>query len=406
MSELAPERFARLKELFAEAAGLPPEARRARLEELTRDAALIEEALTLARQDDAGDATVVGQVAIADAPRAELQAGDSLGAWKLLEEIGHGGMGAVFRAERADGHFRQASAIKILKGRPSAEKLAFLAKERQILATLSHPNIARLFDGGATPGGRPYLVMEHVEGMPIDAYCNARHLDRSHRLQLFLAVCDAISFAHQRLVIHCDIKPGNVLVDRRGRVVLLDFGISRLVGEVAGGDASGPIAFTPRYASPEQRAGETPGTPSDVFGLGRLLEAIAAASPDEKPGWELARIVEKATAGAPGDRYPSAFLLAEDVRRYLEHRPLRAIPPTTWYTFRKLAQRRPIEVIVAAIFALVVLVFVHRVNDERNDAILARKQAEAQRDRALQAEAEAHRQRELARAAGAAATRP
>ena len=253
MSEVAPERFARLKELFAEASELPEAARRARLEELTRDAALIEEALTLARENDGGVATVVGQVSLVDESRAELQPGDSLGAWQLVEEIGHGGMGAVFRAERADGHFRQASAIKILKGRSSSEKLAFLAKERQILATLSHPNIARLLDGGATPGGRPYLVMEHVEGMPIDAYCNARHLDLSHRLQLFLAVCDAISFAHQRLVIHCDIKPGNVLVDRRGRVVLLDFGIVRLVGEVVEGDASGPVAFTPRYASPAKR---------------------------------------------------------------------------------------------------------------------------------------------------------
>lgn len=403
MNEAMPERFARLKSLFAEASELPPEARRARLEALTDDASLIAEALTLARESDAGGATIVGQPPIL-APGAELKPGDFLGAWKLLEEIGAGGMGAVFRAERADGHFRQASAIKILKGRTSPEKLAFLAKERQILAGLSHPNIARLLDGGATPGGRPYLVMEHVEGMPIDAYCNAQHLERGRRLQLFLDVCDAISFAHQRLVIHCDIKPGNVLVDRRGRVVLLDFGIARLVGDVTEGEASGPVAFTPKYASPEQRAGETPGTPSDVFGLGRLLETIAAE--DGKPLGELARIVEKATAAAPRDRYPSAFLLAEDVRRYLKHQPLRAIPPTPWYRFRKLSQRRPIEVIVIAVFALVVLVFAHRVSQERDDAIRARREAEAQRDRALQAEAEAIRQRDLARALGSGAPKP
>ena len=406
MPEATPERFARLKSLFAEASELPPEARRAHLEALTDDASLIAEALTLARENDGGGATLIGQPALMLEPGSELKVGEALGAWKLIEEIGHGGMGAVFRAERADGHFRQASAIKILKGRSSAEKLAFLAKERQILASLSHPNIARLLDGGATPGGRPYLVMEHVEGMPIDAYCNVKHLDRAHRLQLFLDVCDAISFAHQRLVIHCDIKPGNVLVDRRGRVVLLDFGIARLADEAVAGDASGPVAFTPKFASPEQRAGETPGTASDVFGLGRLLEAIAPDAPDKKLDWELARIVTKATAAAPGDRYPSAFLLAEDVRRYLDHRPLRAIPPTYWYRLRKLAQRRPIEVIVVAVFALVVLVFAHRVSQERDDAIRARKEAEAQRDRALQAEAEAIRQRDLARALGAGAPKP
>ena len=409
MSEITPAQFALLKTLFAEASELPPAGRRAHLEQLTDDAALIDEALALACESDAVSSSVLDRPAPAFAltltPNpgpGEPKVGDSLGAWKLIEEIGHGGMGVVILAERADGHFKQTAAVKIFKGRSSAEKLALLTHERQTLASLSHPNIARLLDGGATPEGRPYLVMEHIEGMPIDAYCNAKLLAPERRLRLFLDVCDAISFAHQRLVIHCDIKPGNVLVDRRGRVVLLDFGISRLVG----GDAGSGVAFTPRYASPEQCAGAPLGTASDVFGLGRLLETIALDVSGAMPGWELTRIVEKATAAATVDRYASAFLLAEDIRRYLDHLPLRAVAPTAWYRFQKLAQRRPVEVIVAAVFFLVVGVFIHRVNQDREAAVLARKQVEAQRDRALQAEAEAIRQRDLARRETARAPRP
>ncbi|MBC7601662.1 MAG: serine/threonine protein kinase [Ramlibacter sp.] len=405
MSEMTPEQFALLKTLFAETSEMPPATRRARLEQLTDDATLLEEALALARENDAMATADAGQSVFTQAG-AELKVGDSLGAWKLLEEIGHGGMGAVILAERDDGHFKQTSAIKILKGRSSPEKLALLTKERQILASLSHPNIARLLDGGATPEGRPYLVMEYVEGMPIDAYCQSKHLATRRRLGLFLGVCDTIAFAHQRLVVHCDIKPGNVLVDRRGRLVLLDFGISRLVSEVTAAAGAGGLAFTPGYASPEQRAGEPVGTASDVFSLGRLLETIVADASETKLNWELARIIQKATAAAPADRYASVFLLAEDVQRYLDQVPLRAVPATWWYQLQKFAGRRPTELIVVVVFLLVIGVFVHRVNQERNDAVLARKHVEVQRDRALQAEAEAIRQRDLARAQVTRGTRP
>jgi serine/threonine protein kinase len=395
---MGPERFRRLKDLFADACDLPAGERRPYLERLTRDAALIEEALELARENDVNTsrATHISQPAFAligDVP--ELKAGDSLGPWKLMEEIGRGGMGAVFRAERADGHFRQTSAVKVLQGRPTPGALDYLEKERQILASLSHPHIARLLDGGTTPHGRPYLVMEHVEGMPIDHYCQAKHLSMEQCLALFLGVCDAISFAHQRLVIHCDIKPANVLVDRRGRAVVLDFGIARLVNRVGKDDASGALAFTPGFASPEQRSGETLGTAADTYGLGKLLDAIVQVAPERSRGWELGRIIAKAAADAPGDRYPTAFMLADDVRRYLARQPLRAIPSSAPYRLRKYAERHPIEVVVVIVFVFMFVAALLRIGDEHNAAVLARKEAEVQRDRARKAEAEVARQRDL-----------
>lgn len=391
------ERFGRLKELFVEASDLPPDARRAHLERLTTDPALIEEALELARENDVHTSRAThGARPTLAAADDEMNPGDLLGHWKLGEEIGRGGMGTVFRAERADGQFRQASAVKVLQGLATRDALEYLQKERQILATLSHPNIARLLDGGTTPRGRPYLVMEHVEGMPIDQHCRSRQLGMEASLQLFLSVCDAISFAHQRLVIHCDIKPSNVLVDRRGRAVLVDFGVARLVSRVAE-PAAGVRAYTPGFASPEQRSGEAVGTPADIYGLGKLLEAIVAVVPERERGWELGRVAAKATAEKPGDRYLSAFMLAEDVRRYSAKLPLRAIAPTLAYRARKYAERRPIELLVIAVFVLMSVAFVHRISEERNAAVAARKEAEMQRDRAREAQAEAIRQRDLAR---------
>ena len=166
----------------------------------------------------------------------ELDEGDRLGAWRLVRRLAKGGMGAVYLAERADGHFEQRAAIKLIRGVPSAEMLAHFTRERQILATLQHPNIARLLDGGSTPAGQPYLVMEYVEGEPIDAYCKAHALPLDARLRLFEEVCGAVQFAHQRLIVHCDLKPSNVLVRADGTPVLLDFGIAKLLDV----DATGP----------------------------------------------------------------------------------------------------------------------------------------------------------------------
>ena len=206
----------------------------------------------------------------------ELDEGDRLGAWRLVRRLAKGGMGAVYLAERADGHFEQRAAIKLIRGVPSAEMLVHFTRERQILATLQHPNIARLLDGGATPAGQPYLVMEYVEGEPIDAYCKAHALPLDARLALFEEVCAAVQFAHQRLIVHCDLKPSNVLVRADGTPVLLDFGIAQALDRRRGPSSVEAGYFTPGYASPEQLRGEAVATATDVYSLGLILFELIA----------------------------------------------------------------------------------------------------------------------------------
>ncbi len=252
----------------------------------------------------------------------ELQAGDRLGPWRLGEALGEGGMGLVFQAERDDGHYRQRAAIKLLRGWSGQEGLERLARERQILASLNHPHIARLLDGGSTPAGRPYLVMEFVDGEPIDAFADAQGLDLDARLQLFDAVGDAVAHAHAQLVIHCDIKPGNVLVDRGGQVKLLDFGIAQLAGQ--GDDASFSPAATPGYAPPEQLAGERPTPAWDMFALGRLLQRLCGASAGRRAA-ELQAVIDKACAADPAQRYPGVQSLREELQRLRRHEPLLAL---------------------------------------------------------------------------------
>jgi eukaryotic-like serine/threonine-protein kinase len=211
-----------------------------------------------------------------------------IGPYRVIRELGRGGMGVVYLAERADGEFRRRVAIKLLRDSPDADELhrRFLA-ERQILASLGHPNIAQLLDGGTTDGQLPYLVMEYVDGVAITAYCDRHRLDVAARLRLFMDVCDAVHAAHQNLIIHRDIKPGNVLVIESGQVKLLDFGIAKLVNDAAGTfDAPNTRpafrVMTPEYASPEQVRGESITTASDVYALGVVLyELLAGRRPYE-----------------------------------------------------------------------------------------------------------------------------
>jgi serine/threonine protein kinase len=200
-----------------------------------------------------------------------------VGPYRLLGEIGRGGMSVVYRAERADGQFRSRVAIKFLRGDIDAEELhARLAAERQILAGLDHPNIARLLDGGLTDEGRPYLVMEYVEGRPVTTFALEAGLSVEARLALFLEIAGAVRHAHSRLVIHRDLKPSNILVTPEGRVRLLDFGIAKVLDQRAMGFARGEAPktrtgmrlFTPEYASPEQVRGEPGATSNDVWALG------------------------------------------------------------------------------------------------------------------------------------------
>ena len=216
------------------------------------------------------------------ASRGAADAPEYAGPYRLLRRIGRGGMGAVFLAERADGQFERRVAVKLVKrGMDSEEILARFRRERQILASLRHRHIAALLDGGATADGRPYLVMEHVEGTPITRYCDERRATLAERLELFCHVCDAVWFAHRSLVVHRDLKPANVLVDGEGQVKLLDFGIAKLLTDE--GDAGltarrdGPAAvMTPEYASPEQVRGGPVTTAVDVYQLGLLLYELVS----------------------------------------------------------------------------------------------------------------------------------
>src|SRR5690606_2952448 len=326
-------------------------------------------------------------------PETELQVGDRLGQWQLVERLASGGMGTVFVAERVDGLFRQRVAIKLLRGVGSDPGIAGrMAEERRILAGLGHPGIARLFDGGTTPSGHPYLVMEYIDGPPLDAHCRHHGLGLHERLQLFLRVCRAVQAAHQRLVVHCDLKPSNILVRDEVAPVLLDFGIARVLGQGQGGDD--PSAFcTPAYASPEQLAGASVDVTSDVFSLGVLLVELMARRTtgrgiddrdrpvplpsvlaQDDPGWaralrgDLDAITAKACALDPAQRYPTVEAFAGDIERHLAHRPVTARAATPGYRAGRWLRRHWRLAAIGVMVATLVAVFVWRVGTERDRA--------------------------------------
>ncbi len=321
--------------------------------------------------------------------------------YRLLEVLGRGGMGVVYLAERADRQFEKQVALKLIpRGLETPEKERRFRLERQILARLEHPGIARLLDGGVTDEGYPYLVMERIEGEPIDRYCADRQLPVRQRIELFLEVCDAVQFAHGNLIVHRDLKPGNILVQAGGRVKLLDFGVAKmLVDEEEGALPTRLQPLTPDYASPEQLANRPVTTASDVYSLGVLLyqllsgvtparlrrdsssgdtdpaagatwtipspsrtaaraaqrdgaHASAAAHLARRLRGDLDRIVLKALAAEPAQRYVSAAALADDLRRHLDGLPVTARPATRRYRVAKFVARHRAGTIAAAGFAL------------------------------------------------------
>ncbi len=394
------ERWREVDRVFEAALDRPPGERPAFLDTACAgDAALRREVERLLAAD-------AREVDFLDRPDDEVQ---RLGPYRLLRAIGRGGMGTVFLAMRDDAQYQRLVAVKILRSGLEDTELRhrFLA-ERQILARLEHPNIARLYDGGSTEGGRPYLVMELIEGLPVDEYCDGHRLTVDQRLALFLPICSAVQWAHRNLLVHRDIKPANILVTAQGEPKLLDFGIAKQLEPAAETDPrtrTGLRVMTPSYASPEQVKGDAITTASDVYSLGVLLyELLAGRSPyqveeaappyeferaineqePEKPSTALVRsgtpsaeeiaaarssrpaalrrrlsgdldtIVLAALRKEPARRYESVAALAADLERHLHDLPVSARPDTLRYRGRKFVRRHRAAVTAAAAVVLLV----------------------------------------------------
>ncbi len=400
------ERWAHVKTLFESALEQPPEQRSEfLLATCKEDESLIAEVRDLLHWYEQSQNFMTAPMTAAVATRKPIDTdsleGTHAGPWKLLHRVGMGGMAVVYAAARGDEQFHKKAAVKIVKpGMDTHEILARFRTEREVLASLEHPNIARLLDGGTTDAGLPYLVMEYVEGVPIDRYCDSHGLSIVERLQLFRTVCSAVQYAHQNLVVHRDLKPGNILVTDNGTAKLLDFGIAKLLGP---GNFAGTAMLTradirpmtPQYASPEQVRGESITTATDIYALGVLLyELLTGALPyrlrgvtqremehtvcDVEPappsaaqiedgpvvlsagGAERLRrrlrgdldvIVLTALRKEPQRRYPSVERLSHDVDLHLRGAPITARKDTWRYRTGKFLRRHTAGVLVAASIA-------------------------------------------------------
>lgn len=399
--DIGAEHWPVLSRLLDEALELPPDARPAWLARLPAECQPVKSALErlLARASEVLSSGFLEALpgpetrAAAAAGLAAPTAGEQIGPWLLARPLGEGGMASVWLAERADGLLGRPVALKLpsegLRRGLLAERLA---REREILATLNHPHIARLLDAGITPAGQPYLALEYVEGRHIDEYCRERRLGVKSRLHLFLQIASALAHAHAMLVVHRDLKPSNILVTAEGQVRLLDFGIAKILdgGETRETELTrvSGHALTLDYASPEQVAGRAVTVASDVYSLGVVLyELLSGTRPyqpkrDSRAALEDAilemeprppseRVADKALARSlrgdldivvlkalkknPAERYSTAEAFAEDVRRHLQSRPVRARPDHAWYRLTKFVRRHHIAA-GAAVAAVLILV--------------------------------------------------
>ncbi|HZG43741.1 MAG TPA: serine/threonine-protein kinase, partial [Longimicrobium sp.] len=434
---VTPERWRRINDTLDEALDLAPDQRDGFLARACGDdAALRTEVEQLLRSCESTggllDAPAPGLAAALADGEPGVSEGTLVGPYRIVRELASGGMGTVYLAERDDPRLRQRVALKMVRQGLHADYLVrrFL-EERQILASLEHPGIARLLDGAVTAAGVPWFAMEYVEGVPLDEYCDRHRLGVDERLRLFAQVCDAVQYAHRNLVAHRDLKPSNILVTESGQPKLLDFGIARLV---AGGEAPadgertaiGPRLLTPEYASPEQLRGEPVSTVTDVYSLGVILYGLltgrrpyrprgesrwelpgALLGPPERPSalaaageeageaaasrgttparlarrlmGDLDAIVLKAMRPEPGQRYATAEQLAADLRRHAAGLPVGARADTRWYRVRKFVSRHRAGVAASAAALVLLMGF----------AVVTRVQAmriAAERDRAQQVE--------------------
>ena len=320
-------------------------------------------------------------VSVLEEPREELSIGIRVGPYEILESIAEGGMGTVYRAVRAADFTKQVALKVVKRGMDTKFILWRFRHEQQILASLDHPNIARLLDGGATEDGRPYLVMEYIQGQPITEYCEEQALKVPERLQLFRTVCSAVQYAHQNLVVHRDLKPSNILVTAGGEAKLLDFGIAKLLEPGADATITSMRFMTPECASPEQLRGEPITTATDIYALGVLLYRLLAGEPpyrlDTRSAEEIRRIVceteptkpsvhralssdldnivQKAMHKEPARRYASAEQLSEDIERYLTGMPVTARRDTLGYRASKFLARHKATSAAAGLLILSLL---------------------------------------------------
>ena len=383
-----------VRQLFHELVDLPQKERERIIDERRIPGDLYAEVESLLRYDSGSRESLTRRVSVVvdDA----LHSDDSplaldCGPYRVLRLLGSGGMGAVYLAERRDGEIEQQVAIKLL--RADAERPAWrerFLRERQLLAYLSHPSIARLLDAGHTDDDQPYLVMEYVDGVSIDNY--AASLDLPAQLKLFLHVCDGVSHAHRHLIVHRDLKPSNILVDSSGHPKLLDFGIAKFLDVTGDATRTGERILTPNYASPEQLRGDVQTTATDIYSLGAVLyKLLTGQSPHElvsearltnraitggmnitapsrlnpKLPRDIDHILRKALRDEPEERYASVDDFADDIRAFLEWRPVRARSGDAWYRARKFLRRFWIPVVAAVLTIASLSIGMWAVNRER-----------------------------------------
>ena len=407
------ERWRHLETIFHEVAEAPPEEKTARLEALCAgDSDLLQESSSLLRASDDEERFTASFVPPDPRELQETHIGRRIGPYQLERLLGRGGMGSVYLARRVDGQFDQEVAVKLID-LPLASDLSRerFRQERQILAGLSHPHIARMLDGGISEDGELYLAMEYADGLPIQRYCAQHSLSVRQRIELFLSVCTGVRFAHQNLVVHRDLKPDNILVLEDGTPKLLDFGTARLLTP-ADAAAEGELtrqgfhSFTPQYASPEQVLGQPISTASDIYSLGVLLFLLSTGVlPYELKEFttaEMVRVIceeqpprpsEKAASGAldsdidaivlkalrkePGERYASVDLLIADLQAYLDGRAVAAHHGSFRYHAGKLARRNKLALAASALMCVTLVAGIGGVMSQSRIANAQRRKAEA-----------------------------
>ena len=407
-------RWSVIEPIFDAVLDLPPAERAVYLDSVTTGDPELRKAVESLLASIEGSAGYLSRPAAAAYPALfeattleQERSGTMIGPYRLVREAGHGGMGTVYVAERADDQYQGRVALKVLRGNHDPALVRRFLGERQILATLTHPRIARLYDGGLTADGQPWFAMELVEGTPLTAYCDGERKSIEERLRLFVAVCGAVAFAHRNLVVHRDLKPSNILVNAAGEVTLLDFGIAKVLGTSTaledGLTLTGQQLMTPDYASPEQVRGDAITTATDVYSLGVVLcELLCGARPHarngrplhevtravleddpESPSVVIARaavpvlesrrgtrrsltnrlrgdldtIVLKALEKQVERRYNSVEQFASDVTRWLDGLPILARPATPAYRAAKLIRRHPLGVAATTIVLLLLVSF-------------------------------------------------